>query len=175
MINFSHKSCCPDGKYAIKIAKKIRKKATTLAQNNQLEFLLDRHLGSKLIPEVNLSEIHDFPRLKYKQIGRNILYGTYQLRISKSYVVDLLKKGTAYYLTNDIINQFENKELRSDLIKKKSKIIGFKISSRHKRGEIIKKNKCSDMSEEKQFRNLYRAFIHYIPNLNDTKSILGKK
>ena len=105
MSNFLHKPCCPDGQNSKKIAKRIRKKATEKIQNNDLSFLLNRHLDSKLIPQVKLSQINDFAILKRKQIIRRILFGTFQMKQCKSYVQEMVENGVAYILSEKLIKE----------------------------------------------------------------------
>ncbi|RNA15289.1 hypothetical protein BpHYR1_026373, partial [Brachionus plicatilis] len=55
MINFSHISCSPDGNHGKKIARRmIRKSRIT---KNELKFLIGKHLETKLIASISISNI----------------------------------------------------------------------------------------------------------------------
>ncbi|CAF0923792.1 unnamed protein product [Brachionus calyciflorus] len=62
MINFDLKPSCPDGENAEKIASKILIRSQK--KENDLEFLLGKHLDTKSICPIKISEIVDFPVLK---------------------------------------------------------------------------------------------------------------
>ncbi|CAF1024274.1 unnamed protein product [Brachionus calyciflorus] len=94
MANFNHKPCCPDKKNVEKISNRIKKRS--MICSNPLGFLLKKHLDTKLIERINLSDISDFPRLSTKKMIEKIFLGTFQLKQAKSYLKDLLKNMTAY-------------------------------------------------------------------------------
>jgi len=163
MNNFVHKPAETDGVNAFKIAKRLRKKANNPLQINKLSFLLNKHLGSSLLPLVKLSSITDFPKLKKKEIIEKILLGSYQFRMAKSYVQDLKKDGTAYSISEKFL-QIHSQDIKKD---KETKIIAAKLSSRHRRGQ-------EKINNIKTFRVMYKIFIEYIPNRNSYKSIKSK-
>lgn len=158
MINFLHKPSCPDGVNATKIANRMKRKANSIIQENHLSPLLTIRFNTKKNPLSDLSNINDFPRLKKKQLIAKIFLGTFQLRLCKSYVSDLLRNHSCFIFENNKIENF------------KGKIFGVEISSRHKRGEIKTKNQ----EEKTKLRVKYKAIIQYNPLLKNHKSILSK-
>ena len=176
MDNFLHKHCCPDGDYAQEVARRIRIKAQF--DENKLAFLLNRQLGTSLIPTIELEEIKDFPIIKRKTLKRKIFMGTFQLKQSKSYLEDLVERGNAYIVSKEFAKGKENiadLNLKTKLLSEKSKIIAVTITSRHKRGK--KTISLSNMNSKKapeQFKTTYKIFVHYVPNVNSYKSIKSK-
>ena len=94
MINYTHKPCCPDSKNVLKISKLLKKKFKKTSNN--LEFLLGKQFDTKLITPVDLLSINDFPKITRKKIQSRILFGSFQLRQSKSYLKDLITNGTIF-------------------------------------------------------------------------------
>ncbi len=133
MYNFYHTTICTDGKRAIEIAKRLRKKATQVEQTNKLHFLLRKRLDTKILKQIHIEDIDDFVRLKQKHLERKIFMGSCLTRIVKSYLPEIIKKGVAFKPTNAFIKQIPDFELNE------TKIVAFQINSRHKRG-IIKAN-----------------------------------
>lgn len=168
MVNFSHKPCCPDGDDSIEIAKKIKDKSTI--NKNHLEFFLGKHLDSKQIPAVSLSEIDDFPEITEKQMIKSIFYGSYQLKQCKSYLSDLSTNEEAFIVSDQLKNKIQDLKIREEMIK--SKVIACEITSRHKRSEKSEKQQGS-MNNKNNFKNNYKIFIQYLPNINSPDSIKG--
>jgi len=96
-----------------------------------------------------------------------LLWGTFQLRLSRSFMSDLLKNHVLYEIPRVIIELNKNSKLRDP----KTKIIGIEISSRHKRG-LTTQNVSKDKSPT--FRTKYKVLIQYFPNVNEVKSIKSK-
>ncbi len=96
-----------------------------------------------------------------------LLWGTFQLRLSKSYLSDLLKSHILFEIPRKNIEQQKNAKLRDP----ETKILGVEISSRHKRG-LTTQNVSKDQSPT--FRTKYKVLIHYCPNVNKIKSIKSK-
>ena len=93
----------------------------------------------------------DFPKLKKKTLNQKVFFGTYQSRLSKSYMSELLKSGTAYVIDIDFINKVPNKELREQLKvidEIGQKLVAVEIVSRHKRAEKKKKNDTMNKSSQ---------------------------
>jgi len=90
MLNFTHRPCTPDGKNSLIIAKRIRTR--TQNKSNKMEFFLNKRLDTRLIKKINLLDIDDFPKLTIKKIKENILFGSFQLKLSKSYVNEMVYK-----------------------------------------------------------------------------------
>ena len=179
MINFQHKPCLTDQTEAINLAKKIRNKSTITS--NPLLFLLNKRLDTNLLIPVNLIAVTDFPKLSEEDIKNDILFGSFQLKQSKSYVIDLISNGRAYEVSNKLIKQIPDFQLQTELIEKKSKIIAVEITSRHKRSEtkiISKAKKNTSLTEDnkitKKFKTTYKVFVQYVPRNNKSGSIKGK-
>ncbi len=171
MINFTHKPITADGNESALVAKRIRKKANQIYQENDLSFLLNKQLDTSLMAPIKLSSLNDFPRLKLNEITQKILFGTYQMKLAKSYIDELIKnEKNAFILADRIINQIENFELKSELQRNETKIIGIEIISRHRRGIDKKKSKLESL----KFRNNYKLFIQYVPGMNGHKNIKSK-
>lgn len=178
MSNFVHKPICPDGVNAHQIAGKIKEKI--LIKDNSLDFLLSKHLDTKMIPEIELSQIEDFPKLTKEQLINNIFYGSFQIKLCVSYIGDLIKNGKAYVIDEDLKKKIPNFSQAKDF--SKSRIIAVEITSRHKRSKIKDCEKSTNSNNNKtkkrnyirNFRTIYKVFIHYIPDKNNTESILGK-
>lgn len=160
MYNFTHKPCESGGEKASTIARRLKRKLKT--NQNNLEFLLSIKLGKKLTTMINCSII-DFPRLSIQKLKEKIMFGPYQLKQAKSYLNDLLINGHFFSVNESVIKNITDEKLKNNLFK--CKIIACQIASRHKRG--LKTG--TDM-----FRNVYKVYIAYIPNLNSSKSIKGK-
>ena len=155
MFNFVHKPLCADGKNARVIANRIKKKALKIRQKNNLDVLIRLSLGKKYLPEYNIAQINDFPRLKKKHIERKINMGTFFTKQAKMYLQDLLNNQIIYILKKNftINNQNDAKELLNSF--KNTKIIGAEFVSRHGRGSKP---------------TTYKTFVQYIPVNRDNKA-----
>lgn len=163
MHNFKYKPCCPDGQNAIQVAKQIVK--ASKIKENKLAALLTKQLNTADFVQIELSDIEDFPKLEPDVICSRILLGTFQYRLSKSYVADLLEHGVAYSMSSKYISKITNKKLQQELNGNKSKIVAFEIASRHRRGVV---------KETKKLRVNYKVIIQYEPNNNNPESIKGE-
>jgi len=139
---------------------------------NSLECIMKKRIDSKLMPLLDLNEISDFPKLNNKEIQERICLGSYQLKQSRSYMIDIIKKVRAFKVDKKMIDRISDQKLRDDLLQTDSTIIGAEIPSRHKRSKtkIIKKN---NSEKKEKFKTVYRVFIHYQPTINSFKSIKG--
>ena len=164
MYNLFHKPCCPDGVNGKLIAQRMKNKITN--ERNRLEFLLKKQFDTADINKFNLDEIVDFPKLKKKQLIRKVFFGTFYIRQSISYMKELITSNIVYSLNSKYIKKIDDDELRNDLIKYESIVIGCEILSRHHRGQ----NK-----ETGKFTNIYKIFVEYIPELNSPKAIKSKR
>ena len=154
MVNFTHKACCADGKNAQQIAIRIKNKAKL--NSNHLEFLLSKHLDTKLITPIVISEIEDFVRLTPNKLNKKVFLDSYQQKLAKSYVKDVIVSKNAYIVSDKIFNTNKNIELRSQF--KNSKVIVVEISSRHRRSQ--KKKEIENLKNEMdKFRNKYKIFL----------------
>lgn len=167
MSNFEHKSCCPDGEKAEEVATAIQSKIDLNNGDNPLLFLLDKPIkkNSKHLEHIDLKDINDFVRLSAKKLCNEVYFGTFQMKLSLSYIGDLVNRQISYMLSNDFVNGLEDSELKDDLLSGKSKVILVTIPSRHQRGQKQTDEKNSE------FRNCYKVFLQYIPGGNCSKSI----
>jgi len=166
-MNFIHKPSCPDGENAFKIARRMKKRADCKVRKNQLNSLLCIRFNTKKKPSTDLSDINDFPKLKLRQLVTGIFWGTFQVRMCKSYIEDLLKNHECFFL--DDIDLKHTEKDKNSTKSDKAKIFGIEIYSRHKRGEIKIIN-----TDEKKLRVKYKVIIQYEPHLNSVKSIKSK-
>ena len=173
MLNFTHQPCSPDGKNSLKIAKRIRTR--TQIKSNKMEFFLNKRLDTKLIKKINLSEINDFPRLTIKKIQENIVFVSFQLKLSKSYVNEMVNCGIAYTLTDDFFETNKSIKVVGNIKNCQSKVIAAEITSRHRRSEKKTTKLSSNERCSKQYRTTYRLFIEYKPYLNKSQAIKGKE
>lgn len=125
---------------------------------------MSRRLNSKKSVGTDVSLIDNFPKLNIEEIQNDILFGSFQLRQSQSYVIDIIKNGKAYIIEED---QIKSRKKNTNVVSK-CKVIGFEIASRHKRSEL-KDNK----KNAKKFRKNYKVFIKYLPHENNPKAIKG--
>lgn len=160
MINFTHKACCPDENKVEKIAKRIKKRGKI--KSNHLESLISKHLDTKHITPLKISEIEDFVRLTPKKLNSTIFLGSYQQKQAKSYLDDIISTNKAY-----LVNETAFNKQRSEF----SKIIAVEISSRHRRGE--KKNECKGNNHMDKLKHKYKVFLEYVPKMKSSKSIKG--
>jgi hypothetical protein len=171
MSNFIHRPCSPDGKKSKKIAERIRKR--TQIYENKMEFFINKRLDTRLIKKINLLDIDDFPKLSVKNIKENILFGSYQLKLCKSYVSEMVQCGIAYIITDDFLETNKAFKIVNQIKNSKSKVIAAEITSRHRRSEKKSNTLSSNIRCSKKYRTTYRLFIEYIPNLDQTKAIRG--
>lgn len=165
MYNFDFKPDCPDGDNAMEIAHKIL--SAKDVQENPLEFLLKKHLDTKDLFKVGLESINDFVRLQPNDICQKITLGTFQVRLSKSYIGDLIKYGTAFLVSEDFMKKEVRKKLGKNSNGDQSKIVAVEIISRHKRSQKTLERD----SKSKAFKTVYKVFVQYVPNGKDAESI----
>jgi hypothetical protein len=174
MINFSHKPCISDGENSIIIARRLKEKAQI--NSNYLDFLLKKRLDTKLMPSLELKQIKDFPKLKINDIKERICLGSFQLRQSKSYLTDLINRIKAYKISEQLINQIRDLNLKTELKTMNTTILAAEIVSRHKRSRIKTIGKRNSVSKNDQkFKTVYKVFIHYQSNGNGYEAIKGRK
>jgi hypothetical protein len=184
MINFTHKSCRADEKFS-KNSKNVNGRADLIAWRilnkyynpnaNILEPLLQLRLGTLNIPFSNIHEITDFPKLSKSSMRSQIFFGSYYLQQCKSYLSDMIKNGKVFRITDDTSFHLVNdrgleQQLKEEL--KKTNIIGVEIASRHRRS-LKKKNELKKNIYIRKFSFIYRAFIQYVPNLDNSMAIRG--
>jgi hypothetical protein len=191
MLNFTHKPITPDKGAAKSIANSMRKRSRI--NKNKLDFLLSKTIGTKNIKLVQLKDVSDFPKFKSKELIRKLAFGTFQLRLCKSYMKDLINHGNPYIVSNDLINDLKDEMLKLEFEKSKTKIIAMEILPRHgrsekkndsaneetddeegKRPKRKKKQKTDSKKLTKKFSKVYKAFVQYEPNNNNINGIKGK-
>ena len=170
MINFTHKPCCPDFKNVTKIARSILTKG--LNRINQLDFLLGKQLDTKLITPIEITSVWDFPILKKSEMKYKIFLGSYQLNQARSYVRDIISSKNCYLVSHRLIKKLSTESLSFDF--QRSKILAFEIISRHRRSKK-KQPETEVVDYSKQFKNIYKVFIQYIPDLKNINSLQSKK
>jgi len=172
MSNFTHYPCSPDGKNSMKVARRIRERAKI--KYNKLEFFLHKRLDTRLIKQIKLSEIDDFPRLTLKKIRENIIFGSYQLKLSKSYVNEMAQNGVAYIITDEFLESNKTYKIVEYIKNSNSKVIAAEIASRHRRSEKKTKMLSSNTRCSKKYRTSYKLFVEYVPWEDKAKAIKGK-
>jgi len=155
MHNFSFNPIVVDGINTEKISKNIKLRSEYL-KKNILDLIINKHFSSSNWNKANLNDINDFPRLKRKQMKAKLFFGSFQLNQSKSYIADLEKTEVTYLTEEGIKNFFEKEKHFKKLCEKKTKLIGVKVLSRHRRGSNAKD---------------YKVYLEYKPNINSPKSI----
>jgi hypothetical protein len=135
MANFKMIPCVPDGKYTVEIANRIKRR--TLRKQNKLKSILSMCF-SKIITFIDITSVTDFPQLTIKQIQRRITLGSFQLKISKSYIDQIKQYGIIYSLEKKQIEPYLNNiDDQSDV-------------------------------NPKNFKTYYKTFIQYTPVPGDT-------
>ena len=158
MANFKLIPCVPDGKYTVEIANKIKRR--TFRKQNKLKSILSMCF-SKTVPFCDITSITDFPQLTIKQLLRRITLGSFKLKLSKSYIEQIIQYGIIYSLEKKQIEQYVTSfKVKSELIN--SKIVAVLIPSRHKRSKLNNTDDQSDVNP-KNFKTYYKAFIQYTP------------
>jgi hypothetical protein len=94
----------------LKSLQELLKKKSKLHENN-MEHLLSRRFNTKKCIEKQLSSIEDFPKLTLKEIQNEILFGSFQLRQSRSYVGDMINNGKVFILED---NQIKTRKSKND-------------------------------------------------------------
>lgn len=164
MYNFTHQNRIEESDENIENATNLKNKA--LEDKKNLEFLLSKQLGTVKFPLVNINEIIDFPKLSKNDLIKNLLFGTYHIRMSKSYIGDLVDNLKLYLNSNDIYSDKALPQELVDMLKNGSKILAAEIIPRYHRGlkPQSKQRRENNGPEEKN----YKCFVHY-----DKNNILG--
>ncbi len=169
MLNFSHNPICPDkGKEKI-IADRMRRKSEF--RKNKLDFILSKTLDTKNIRPIEIKDIKDFPRLKKSVIRDRISLGTFQPRLGKSYIKDIIENSFAYIVENGILKEIESTKLKNGLANAKYKLIAMEILSRHCRSKKSNKNEKKTNKLNQYYTKVYKVFILYKPHINNHMGI----
>ena len=190
MLNFTHKPITPDRGEAKSIARSMRKKCKI--SNNKLEFLLSKTLGTKAIRPIEMKDLSDFPKFKSKEMFRKLTFGTFQLRLCKSYLKDILNNGSLFIVSDEFLKDIKDKNLCLEMKNSRHKIIAMEIIPRHGRSSKNKTDNICDEADDdelenkdkktkknndkkltKKFSKVYKAFIQYEPDTNSAKGIKG--
>lgn len=191
MLNFTHKPIHTDKDNADKVGQRLKTKLDDIQRRNVIEKLSNLRMGTIKLPHIELSQITDFPKLSKSIMARKIFYGNYYLKQSKSYLSDLLRNNKCSIISEKVIKSLTVKKDKSLLLNKikKSKIICLELLSRHHRGlkskntkvtkkKNVKINKNIQVNVDhdfiKEYRQVYKVFIEYIPNRNISASIKCK-
>jgi hypothetical protein len=179
MLNFTHKPVLPDKNNAKQIANLMKNRCNI--KINMLDFLLNKTVGTKSIPLISNKDVKDFPRFKSKELINNIALGTFQFKLVKSYLKDIINHGYPYGVSKNLFREIKNKKLRDKLSTNKRKIIAMEILPRHGRSSKLyleDKTNSSDKNVKKKltkkFSKVYKAFILYEPNNNTVRGIKGR-
>ena len=165
MLNFKHQPCCPDKENVAKISNKLKERMKI--KKNPLENFLTKHLNTKAIPEINIDEINDFPKLRQNKLKNEIFLGSFQIKECIKYLNAIMENGKAYFVNKQTMNQINITNIQN------YKLLAVEITSRHKRSENKNFN-YSNQHDTKRFKTNYQVFILYQPDINTTKSIKSK-
>jgi len=175
MLNFTHTPVLPDKNNAKQIANLM--KIRCRIKINKLDFLLKKTVGSKSIPLINIADVIDFPHFKSKELMNKIALGTFQLKLVKSYLKDIINHGNPYRVSKNLCSEIKNNKLREDITKNKRKIIAMEILPRHGRSsKTLIENEIGVCTKKltKKFSKVYKAFVLYEPNNNNVLGIKGR-
>jgi hypothetical protein len=100
MLNFTHKPVLPDKNNAKQIANLMKNRCNI--KINMLDFLLNKTVGTKSIPLISNKDVKDFPRFKSKELINNIALGTFQFKLVKSYLKDIINHGYPYGVSKNL-------------------------------------------------------------------------
>lgn len=172
MCNFTHRGLVTDGENSRQVAERMLEiERNHMGNLNPLNFLLTKQLNNTArLPANELREINDFPRLSIQQLKNEVFCGSYHSRMGHSYLREFQQNATIYILntnTNDANREMQNKirELRAS----GDKIIGVKIAPRHSRSRVVP----ADGYNIDNLRTVYKIFIQYTPNINNSQAIIG--
>ncbi len=139
MINYTHEPCLADKNYVNEISNGLLNKMKPF--KNDLSELMNLtpkiRIGTVAIPAVELANIADFPKLSKKKMMTQLFFGSYYLKLCRSYLADLLKNNLVAQINKDVLEHLNlATTVKSNLIREtnRSKIICVEIPSRHHRG-----------------------------------------
>jgi hypothetical protein len=91
-------------------------------------------------------------------------------------LTDLINRIKAYKISEQLINQIRDLNLKKELKTMNTTILAAEIVSRHKRSRIKTIGKRNSVSKNDQkFKTVYKVFIHYQSNGNGYEAIKGRK
>jgi len=171
MLNFTHKPILPDKNKAKQIANLMKSRCKI--KINILDFLLNKTVGTKSIFLINNDDVQDFPRFKSKELTNNIALGTFQFKLVKSYLKDIINHGYPYGVSKSLLVEIKNKKQRDELSRKNRKIIAMEILPRHGRSSKLCMEDKAGLSDKNNKQKVYKAFVLYEPNNNNVTGIKG--
>ena len=117
-----------------------------LQTNTSLEMYVKTAMCfSKTIPFCQISSVTDFPQLSVKQLHRRITLGSFKLKLSQSYIEQIIQHGLIYSLEKKQIDQYVTSlKIREEL--NYSKIVAVLIPSRHKRSKLYNTDDQADVN-----------------------------
>ena len=125
-------------------------------------------MNTKFLEKIKLSEINDFVKLSQNILKNKVFLGTFQLKQSKSYLIDLIN-APGYIPSYKFIKSLPESSLKSNLINKNFRLLAVEITSRHKRSKTkIISNNCE------KFKTTYKIFILYETLITNYKAIKCK-
>jgi hypothetical protein len=150
----------------------VRIKKRSSKTKNKLESLLNMRF-TKTLPYQDKLSLDDFPVFTEYKLKRRLIFGSFKLRMCKSYIEQIHEYGRIYFLNEDHYKKFiDNTKVRDDL--KFSRVIALTVGSKHKRGKKwLPDDKKKDLSADvdpKIFNTYYKVFIQYVPNNENTLS-----
>lgn len=170
MYNFNHIPCEPDGHDSIYISNQIRDK--TNINENPMKFFLKSKLGNRFFNLKTFDDVkNEFPKLTSHEIKKFITYSSFLIRMSYSYVEDLIKDSKVYLNSNLLIDELIDNEfplqLIQELLRNEVKILGIEVIPRYGRSHT--RNRQGEL----RFKKIHKVFITYILNRNDPSGIKG--
>lgn len=171
MYNFTHIPCEPDGVDSILISSQIRDKI--MINQNPMNFFLKCQLGTRFFEIKTFDFVkNEFPRLTTDELKKSITYSSYLIRLSRSYIGDLIRDSKVFQNTNILIDELIEKnfplQLIQDMLRGNVKIIGIEVIPRFTRSQS--RNSRGQLKYTKK----HKVFIQYIINRNNPTGIQGK-
>ena len=119
------KPCIINGEDTIKIAKRLRKRC--LKKQNKLESLLNMKFTSTVKSD-EIKNISNFPKLTISQLKNHIVLGSYKIKLSLSYMGQLVDHGKVYFLNKNLIDKHvSHSKVRNEIESNNSKILAVLI------------------------------------------------
>ena len=92
MYNFCHVPCEPDGPDSNFISNQIREKTKII--ENKMKFFLKMKFGTRFFNLKTFNDVkNEFPRLTLQEIRKYITFGSYQIRLSRSYIGEIIENN----------------------------------------------------------------------------------
>ena len=190
ILNFSHVPTVTDKPNTLKVAQILKERSSVerSAFCNPMDCLLTKQTRTKLFQKIELQTINNFPRLDPEVMNLFVSCGTYNLKRSKQYLIDLVTHNVAYKvdkkmlltqltMLNETQKKFQNRrdkyqDLMNDILNENSRVVAVEIFSRNHRSEKTPK-KCTsddeiDNDNESNSKKL-KKFIRYLYAIGEIK------